>query len=71
MCSAIEKLMQERWQKADIVLVSDGRFKINKSVIHNIHQLDQGVRIFGINVSHWNSASFGDICHQTFTLNHV
>lgn len=68
---ALDKVMQSNWTKADLVLISDGRFKIEKSAIHNISSLDQGTRIFGIQVSRWNSASFGDFCHRVFTFNNV
>ena len=64
-------LVQKQWSNADVVLISDGRFKIKQSLRKNITLLNSKTRIFGIQVSHWNSSAFGDICHQTFELNNV
>lgn len=69
--SALDKANEYNWLKADIVLVSDGLFKIKNKLIDSMQSLNSNTRLFGINVSHLNSSSFGDICHQTFTLDNV
>ncbi len=69
---AFEKLMQSNWHTADLLLVSDGRFKVrdNPAVIRfKAHQ--PSTVIYGLQVSQWSTTSFGDICHQVFKLNNV
>ena len=68
---ALDKVNESNRSKADIVIVSDGLFKIKNKLIQSVQNLNTSTRLFGINVSHWNSSSFGDICHQTFTINNV
>lgn len=68
---AVDKVNESNGSKADIVVVSDGLFKIKNKLIESMQNLNSNTRLFGINVSHWNSSSFSDICHQTFTINNV
>ena len=68
---SIEKLQQYEWKNADLLLVSDGHFKISDSVVATIDSLHLNARIFGIQVSHWHSDRFAAICQHTFRLDHV
>lgn len=68
---ALDKTRESHWQKADILIVSDGRFKVTEDLLYKKQNLNPKTRVFGLQVSHWNSSAFGDICHQTFTFNHV
>ena len=68
---ALDKVQHSHWQKADILVVSDGRFKVAEDLMYKRQNLSPETRLLGLQVSHWNSSAFGDICHDTFTLNHV
>jgi len=65
---ALAKVQEKSWNSADLLLVSDGRFNIDKSVIDKMNMLEQKPAIYGIQVSHWNHSGFNKICHQTFSI---
>ncbi|VAW64891.1 hypothetical protein MNBD_GAMMA09-790 [hydrothermal vent metagenome] len=68
---AIEKLDESKWKNADVLLVSDGCFKVNKEVQGRVQSLNGGMRIFGLQTSSWQSDEFSRVCHETFRLGHV
>jgi len=68
---ASEKLAHNDWAFADVLLVSDGRFQINDSVVSAFAALNANVRILGAQVSNWSSARFSVLCHPTFRLNNA
>lgn len=69
---AFDKLLHSRRHSADLLLVSDGRFKIsdNEAVMRFKAHRPSTV-LYGLQVSQWSNTAFGDICHQVFNLNNV
>ncbi len=70
--SAYNKIHQLELNRADILLISDGRFSLanTEAFVSSQAQLP-GVRIFGIQVAQWKSTGFRDICHRVFDFSYV
>lgn len=68
---AFDKLQENKWTKADLLLVSDGRFKISSHIVDKLKNIQHAPTIYGIQVAQWNAKNFSDICHQTFKLNNA
>jgi uncharacterized protein with von Willebrand factor type A (vWA) domain len=68
---ATRKLKTKQWKDADLLLVSDGRFKIQKNVIEETHKIQSEVRFFGIQTGQWSSDAFSGVCHKVFDLSHA
>ena len=62
--TALEKTQQQDWEKADILLVTDGRFPVteqHKKRLHNIRSND--IRLHGILIGQWQGRAMQEICH--------
>lgn len=69
---AFELCHLHAWQKADILLLSDGRFKLlHPDAVDRFKRQHARVRLFGLQLGQWNLNAFNDICHQVFSLKNV
>jgi|GEM_PF-3341348 len=68
---ALDRLQRARWQNADILLLSDGRFRVEQAVKDAFKSLRPAVRIYGIQLGNWKTSALGDICHRVFSLNYA
>ena len=58
----------QTWSKADILLLSDGRFSVDSQIINQINDVTNGMRIFGIQLGKWSTDAFDELCHKVFDL---
>ncbi len=61
--TALQKTQQEEWKRADVLLVTDGRFPItdeHKRIIHQVRSQD--VRLHGIIIGQWQGKAMQEIC---------
>ncbi len=69
---ALSRLVTSAWGEADLLLISDGRFKLrDKAILESFKHSHPEHRFFGLQVGQWNSKAFSDICHRVFSFNHV
>ncbi len=68
---AYNKMMTQQWQQADILLLSDGRFDVDKEVLENYKKIHQHSRVFGLQLGNWDKAMFNRVCHQVFDFSDV
>ncbi len=61
---AIEKQKSADWKNADILLLSDGRFPIQKPFFNEINKLKkkQGLRIHGVLLGNWKNSAMTELC---------
>ncbi|MCW9048477.1 MAG: VWA domain-containing protein [Gammaproteobacteria bacterium] len=59
------------WSKADIVLISDGRFSLDDLIISKLNNVTNGLRVYGIQLGKWRTDAFRGICHRVFDLSNV
>ncbi|HHH39742.1 MAG TPA: VWA domain-containing protein [Sedimenticola sp.] len=61
---ALMRIDEQRWRKADMLLVSDGRFPVPEPIRARVRQERErdGLRIQGIIVGRWSSRSMERIC---------
>lgn len=67
--TAIEKTQQEDWQKADILLVTDGRFPVtdkHKKIMHKIKASD--IRLHGILIGQWQGRAMQELCTYFYRI---
>ncbi len=60
-----------KWQSADVLLLSDGRFSVNQDTLKNIKNNQQNMFIYGIQLSQWNLKSFNELCNRVFDLSNA
>jgi len=65
---ALNKSKSYDWRRADILLISDGLFKVENEVIDKVAGFHKSLNISGIHLGHWNSSAFKGICQQVFDL---
>jgi len=65
---ALNKYKSHHWGRADILLISDGLFKAEDELIDKVKYSKAALRVFGVQLGHWSSTAFNDICHQVFDL---
>jgi len=65
----VQKL--KRWNNADLLLVSDGLFKVDNALDDRLLQAKKSLQIFGIQLGKWHSTSLRDICHSVFHISDV
>ncbi|MEZ0152393.1 MAG: VWA domain-containing protein [Candidatus Reddybacter sp.] len=67
---ALEKQAEEGWQKADILLVSDGRFPLEKSTLKEIerYKKTRKLRVFGILTGNWQHDGVQAFCNDTLRI---
>lgn len=68
---ALDRRNMNRWSNADILIISDGRFKADKMLIDQIMNSKSASRVFGIQLGQWDAAAYNEICHQVFDLSDV
>jgi len=67
---ALAKQSEEGWGKADILLVSDGRFPIEKDILEEIEKYKKNntLRIFGILTGNWQHDGMQDFRNDTLRI---
>lgn len=67
---ALRKREEEDWEKADILLVSDGRFPVNKELSNTINRCrkDHKLRIFGILTGNWQHDALQVFCDDVLRI---
>ncbi|RDH80759.1 MAG: hypothetical protein DIZ80_17180 [endosymbiont of Galathealinum brachiosum] len=68
---ALERRKSSQWKNADILIMSDGRFEVDRKVIDQALNTQLPSRIFGIQLGQWDSSAYNEICHQVFNLSDV
>ncbi len=62
--TALEKTQQQDWEKADVLLVTDGRFPVteeHKKRLKNIRSKD--IRLHGILIGQWQGRAMQEMCN--------
>ena len=70
---ALEKQTEEGWGKADILIVTDGRFPLEKSTLKEIERYKntRKLRIFGILTGNWQHDGLQDFCNDTLRIRYA
>jgi len=71
MLHVLELHYEKKWQDADVLLLSDGRFKADSKTINRLKFSALNIRVYGIQLARWNTAAFDELCHQVFDLSHA
>jgi len=71
MYQALSLHNNKKWEKADILLLSDGRFEMESTMIDEAKKSHPTLSIFGIQLGQWNLKAFNQICHQVFDLSNA
>ena len=67
---ALDKQAEDDWAKADLLLVSDGRFPINKAIVKTIDdsKRTQKLRVFGVLTGNWQHAGMKSFCDDMLSI---
>ncbi len=67
---ALEKCVEKNWKKADILLVSDGRFPVNNALIDTIehYRKDHKLRLFGVLTGNWQQDTLQVFCDDVLRI---
>ena len=67
---ALEKQTEKGWEKADILVVTDGRFPLEKSTLKKIERYKNinNLRVFGILTGNWQHDGLQDFCNDSLTI---
>lgn len=67
---ALEKQAEEGWEKADILLVTDGRFPVDKSTLKEIERYKniRNLRVFGILTGNWQHNALQVFCDDVLRI---
>ncbi len=68
---ALELNKHYKWQSADVLLLSDGRFSINQNIIDNIKINRVNMFVYGIQLGQWNLKAFNQLCDRVFDLSNA
>ena len=70
---ALEKQTEEGWEKADILVVTDGRFPLEKSTLKEIerYKKTRKLRVFGILTGNWQHDGVQDFCNDTLRIRYA
>jgi len=68
---ALQKQAEEGWEKSDILLVTDGRFPLDKKIIKNIedNKKTRKLRVFGILTGSWQHKGIQAFCDDSLRFN--
>ena len=68
---ALEKQRNEGWNKADILLISDGRFSFQDARINQILKLkhQQEIRLHGLILGRWKNSCMEQLCEPLHVFN--
>ena len=69
----LQLINDESWQQADALLLSDSRFDVDETLQKSLISVQQatGLRLHGINVSRWKSASMEKICQPLYRITDI
>lgn len=61
---ALDKLQHPAWKKADMLLISDGRFPVPDAVMHAVRDAREkyGLQLLGLTLGRWSSSGLEKIC---------
>ena len=61
---ALRRNREQRWQQADLLLISDGRFPVSNQLAAEVNQARRatGLRIQGISIGRWSGRSLKLLC---------
>lgn len=61
---ALRRSREQRWQRADLLLISDGRFPVPGPLMAEVDgmRLDSGLRIRGISIGRWSGRGMESLC---------
>lgn len=67
---ALEKQTEEGWEKADILLVTDGRFPLAQGTLKEIehYKKTRKLRVFGILTGNWQHDGVQSFCNDTLRI---
>jgi len=65
----VQKL--KRWNNADLLLISDGLFKVDDMLKDRLLLAKKSLQFFGLQMGKWNSKSLREICHSVFHISDV
>ncbi len=67
---ALQQQAQEGWGKADILLVTDGRFPLEQKTLKGIahYRKNRGLRVFGILTGNWQLRGIQAFCDDTLQI---
>ncbi len=67
---ALKKQTEEGWEKADILIVTDGRFPLEKSTVKEIERYKntRKLRVFGILTGNWQHDGMQVLCNDTLRI---
>ena len=67
---ALHKQAEENWQKADILLVSDGRFPVDRDILATINNYKRNcnLRLFGILTGSWQHHGIESWCDDVLRI---
>jgi len=68
---ALDVQKVKRWNNADLLLISDGLFKVDNALDDRLLRTKKSLQIFGIQLGKWHSTSLRDICHSVFHISDV
>jgi uncharacterized protein with von Willebrand factor type A (vWA) domain len=68
---AIEKQSSEGWERADILLISDGRFPAHNELFTKIKKMksNQGLRLHGLLLGSWKGSTIEQLCEPLHRFN--
>ncbi len=68
---ALEKQYSENWERADILLISDGRFPLQRDQFSRIKKMkkEQDLRLHGLLLGHWKGAAIEQLCEPLHRFN--
>ena len=68
---ALDVQKSKRWNNADLLLISDGLFKVDSALADRLLLAKKSLQIFGIQLGKWHSKSLRDICQSVFHISDV
>ena len=68
---ALDKQQQQNWEKADILLISDGRFTLSVQDVKDLHQraTRQSLHLHGLIIGNWQGKTMQTLCHPLYRFN--
>lgn len=68
---ALDKQQQQNWEKADILLISDGRFTIRTQDIKHLRQriTRQALHLHGLIIGNWRGQTMQALCQPLYRFN--
>lgn len=67
---AVDKLQQQQWRQADILLINDGRYPPQPQLAEKINKAkrSQGLRLHGLLLGNWRGKALAELCDPVHRL---